>query len=196
MGLNLTNRKKKILLLFTIVSVVILTLNFLVEIEIPIKKELVIEKNIDEVWEIMGNQYAQVHVWSTNFKDSKPGGGSKFAGLDYSERITLTDRGETVQALDAFDPVSHSLSYHITKGLPSIAKKASATWSLISMDTANTKVVLEFNMTTKGIIGFIMANTIKEKIGVSAMELAAELKYYSEKGKPHPRKSASIKIKN
>jgi hypothetical protein len=34
------------------------------------KTELTIDKEINEEWEVMGNQFAQVHVWSSNFKES------------------------------------------------------------------------------------------------------------------------------
>ena len=99
-----------------------------------VKKEVIIEKKVEDVWEVMGNQFAQVDVWCSNFKTSKPGGKAKFPGLDYSYRDTTTDRGQTIQELDSFDPAKHSLNYHITKGAPGIAKKASAVWSLISIE--------------------------------------------------------------
>lgn len=155
---------------------------------IHVQKELVIDKEIESVWEIMGTQFAHVHLWSSNFKDSKPGGPARFKGIDCSERRTITDRGETVQQLDAFDSENHKLSYHITKGAPGIAKHADAVWSLKSSATNKTTVVLEFNMTTKGILGFLMTPLIKKGMGKSAMEIAEELKYYAENKTAHPRK--------
>ena len=65
--------------------------------KISVKKTLPINKNAAEVWEVMGNQFADVHLWSTNFKASIAGGNSAFSGIDYSERITVTDRGGTIQ---------------------------------------------------------------------------------------------------
>jgi hypothetical protein len=29
----------------------------------------IINKSISEVWDVMGNQFADVHLWSSNFKD-------------------------------------------------------------------------------------------------------------------------------
>ncbi|MEZ7930838.1 MAG: hypothetical protein QMC21_04870, partial [Flavobacteriales bacterium] len=37
-------------------------------------------------------------------------------------RATITDRGETIQLLDSFDPRNYRLAYHITKGMPGITK--------------------------------------------------------------------------
>ncbi len=159
--------------------------------KIQVKKELGIEKRIEEIWEIMGNQFAQVHLWSTNFKESKPGGSSKFPGIAFSERITLTDRGETIQQLDCFEPTTHRLAYHISKGAPGIAKHASAVWSLNSDTSSKTTVVLEFRMETKGLLGFLLSPLIKKGMGKSATEIAEDLKYYAENGIPHPRKVKS-----
>jgi hypothetical protein len=156
--------------------------------EIHVQQELFINKDVKSVWEVMGNQYAEVHKWSTNFKDSKPGGKAKFPALSYSERITQTGRGETVQALDKFDADNHSLAYHITKGAPGIAKHASAVWSLKKNSDASTNVILEFKMEPKGVMGFLMRPLIKKGMRKSALEIAEDLKHYVEKGQPHPRK--------
>jgi hypothetical protein len=159
--------------------------------KIHVQKELSIDKNVEEVWEIMGNQFAQVHLWSTNFKDSKPGGIAKFQGIDYSERITITERGETIQALDAFDTTTHSLAYHISKGAPVIAKRASAVWSLTSEGPNKTTVVLAFDMETKGFLGFLMTPLIKKGMEKAALEIAEDLKHYVENGTPSPRKEST-----
>tara|TARA_R110000744_G_scaffold320650_2_gene426811 strand:- start:996 stop:1538 length:543 start_codon:yes stop_codon:yes gene_type:complete len=174
--------------ILVIILAVVIGLYFVLDKRIHVQKELVVNKKVEEVWEVMGNQFARVHLWSTNFKDSKPGGSSKFPGLDYSARITVTDRGETIQELDAFDTAEHSLAYHISKGAPGIAKQASAIWSLNSDEADKTIVVLEFNMETKGFLGFLMTPMIKMGMGKSAAEIAGDLKYYVENGTPHPRK--------
>ncbi len=176
--------KKKLLYIVPIILAVIISLYFIMDKKIHVKKELEINKNVEEVWEVMGNQFAQVHLWSSNFKESKPGGSSKFPGLDYSERITVTDRGETVQVLDSFDASAHRLAYHISTGAPKIAKHASAVWSLRSENEAKTTVIIEFDMETKGLLGFIMTPLIKKRIGKSAVEIAEDLKNYVENGNP------------
>ena len=189
-------KKKRIMLIFTAIVVLLIGLNFILEKQIHIQKELEINQNVEVVWEIMGKQFAQVDKWSTNFKNSKPGGSPKFDGLAYSERITLTGRGETVQVLDSFDSTTHTLTYHITKGKPSIAKQASAIWSVNIVDANKSTVVLEFDMTTKGLLGFLMTPLIKKGIGKSALEIAEDLKHYVENGEPHPRKVEAIKSQN
>jgi hypothetical protein len=183
--------KIKLMYILAVILVIIIGLYFVMDKKIHVKKELAIDKKVEDVWEVMGNQFAQVHLWSTNFKDSKPGGTSKFTGLAYSKRITETDRGTTIQELDAFDATSYSLAYHISSGAPSIAKHASAVWSLKSDGANATTVVLEFNMETQGFLGFLMTPMIKLGMGKSAVEIADDLKHYVETGTASPRKVKS-----
>jgi uncharacterized protein YndB with AHSA1/START domain len=152
-------------------------------------KEVIIEKNIQDVWEVMGNQFGQVHLWSSNFLESKPEGESKFEGLAYSIRNTLTERGETIQELDVFDTTNYSLSYHITKGAPEVAEQTSAVWFLSSEDDNTTKATFEFSMVPKAMVNEEMASKIEMGLTHSASEMAEELKYYLENGQPHSRKS-------
>ncbi len=150
---------------------------------------LIINCSSADVWAIMGKQFSDVHLWSSNFKASKPGGTEKFSGIDYSFRATQTDRGETIQVLDTFDSENYRLAYHITKGIPTIAKSASAVWSLRPINSNQTEVILEFDMEVKNAIGYLLSPLIKLKIAKSAREIAEELKYYMENGNVHPRKT-------
>ena len=36
--------------------------------------KLTIEKNANDVWQVMGNQFDQIHIWASFFKDSNPSG--------------------------------------------------------------------------------------------------------------------------
>ena len=150
--------------------------------KIHVERELVINRNATDVWAVMGLQFAQVHLWSSNFLDSQPGGVKKFAALDYSHRATITDRGETIQELDSFDSENYKLAYHITKGMPGIAKTASGVWSLAALENNKTMVTIAFDMEVKNVPGYFLSPIIKLKIGKSAEAITAELKYYMENG--------------
>jgi hypothetical protein len=149
-----------------------------------IKVELTIKKSIQEVWEVMGNQFGYADKWSSNFKTSKPGGEAKFSGLEYSLRDTTTDRGNTIQELTAFDPNKYTLSYVITKGAPEISKMAGAEWSLVSESENVSKVSMDFIMEPKMPINEEMGAKIRMGLTASVKELAEELKFYLETGKP------------
>jgi hypothetical protein len=188
---SITKTKKIMITIALIIAIPLITLSIIGQQKTHVKSELTINKNTDEVWEVMGKQFGDVHLWSSNFKDSKPAGDKIFEGIDYSQRITITDRGETIQVLDTFDSANYKLTYHISKGLPGIAKTAVGIWSLKPIQNNQTMVVLEFNMESKNIIGYLLSPIIKLKLGKSAGEIAEELKHYMENGTAHPRNAPS-----
>lgn len=150
-----------------------------------IKVQVTVSKPISEVWEVMGNQFGHAHLWSSNFKTSKPGGEAKFEGIDYSLRDTTTPNGNTIQELTEFDAKSHSLSYEITAGRPEIAKFVSSHWYLTATDDG-TVVQMDTVMEPKMELPEEMAKKIQMGLTASFNQLANELKYYVENGKPHP----------
>jgi hypothetical protein len=186
-----TKLKKIMIIVIAVIVVLLGGLYIMAEKSIQVRAELIIDKDIDAVWEVMGTQYTQVHLWSTNFKDSKAGGNPKLPGLNYLHRITQTGRGETIQELDKFDIDNYTLTYHISKGAPEIAKTAVGIWSLAPVESNKTKVILEFELETNGFKGLMLSSIVKLKLGKSAMELAEELKFYVENGEAHPRKIES-----
>ena len=111
--------------------------------------EIKINANINNVWAVMGEDFAGASKWSTNFQTSKPFGDKKFEGLDYSGRETTTERGLTIQVLDKYEPENYSLEYHITEGIPPVGKSASSHWYLKS-DSEGTIAFFDYDMELKG----------------------------------------------
>lgn len=186
-----TKKTKMITLTISLAIIGSIIIGLFTKVTIEVTQEIKINKSSEEVWEVMGNQFTQVHLWSTNFKESKAGGNPKLAQLDYLHRVTLTERGKTVQEMDAYDAQNHSLSYHITEGLPKIAKLAKAVWSLDSISKEQTTANFLFIMETNGLIGTLLKPVFTKKITQSAAEIAEDLKHYVEHNTPHPRKVAS-----
>lgn len=144
-----------------------------------------INKPILEVWEVMGNQFGHAHLWSSNFKTSKPGGEAKFEGIDYSLRDTTTPNGNTIQELTEFDAKNFSLRYEITAGKPEIAKFVTSHWYLTETDEG-TVVKMDSIMEPKMELPEEMSTKIKMGLTASFNQLANELKYYLENGEHQP----------
>ena len=184
--------KKKPMIIGLVITVVALALvHVFASRELHFNEEVLINKNVNEVWQVLGNEFPEAHVWSTNFISSKPGGEPKLEGLAYRHRETMTAKGEIFQELDTFDPANYSLSYHVSKGVPPIAKSLKGVWGLTKVGDDQTRLNVQFIFETKGLIGFVMSPIVSKKIGKGAKEIAEELKYYMENGKPHPRKLES-----
>ena len=175
-----------------VIAVALLLVHFFVNRTLQFTEEVIIEKPTGEVWEVLGNQFAEPHLWATNFKASKPGGKPKLSGLAYKHRATVTDNGDNWQELDSFDPTNYSLSYHISKGKPSIAKWATGSWKLTKISDTQTRLKVDFILETKGLPGFLMSPMVNKKVGKASQEIVEEFKYYLENEKPHPRKLAAL----
>ena len=151
-------------------------------------KKITIGKSVEDVWEVLGNQFGEISKWSSLIRESKVYGDSKLAGINYSQRETNTTNGITKQEMTSFNPEQYSLSYKSISGTPPIIKEVRAHWSLSKKDANNTNLVLDFTADMKG-LGFIIAPIAKIKLGKIGDELLDELKYYIENGSPHPRKT-------
>ena len=150
-------------------------------------KKTTINKPVEEVWEVLGNQFGQISNWASLIKESKVYGDSKLSGVNYSIRETNTLKGITKQEITSFEPVKHSLSYKSISGTPPIIKEVRAHWSLKKNESNNTMLVMDFTADMKG-LGFILVPIVKKKLSKIGDELLEELKYYLENEKPHPRK--------
>ena len=153
-------------------------------------KELSVAKPIEEVWEVLGNQFGKIDNWASIISHSEVSGSSKIPGVDYSIRSTKTTSGDTQQELTGFNPDQHTISYKSISGTPPIIKQVHAHWSLTKKDANNTHLVLDFVAEMKG-LGFILAPVAKIKLGKVGDVLLDDLKYYVENGQPHPRKVAA-----
>jgi hypothetical protein len=191
--MKMNKKKKRGLVISLLILMLIFISNFFISYTVDVKQELTINANIDSTWQVMGTEFSEVDLWCANFIESEAGGSKKFNGIDYSKRVTLTAKGENTQVIDDFDPTSHILKYHISKGKPGIAKEASAIWSLVDLGANKTKVVLEFKFITKGWLGLLMSGKVRSGISSTSAEIAEELKYYMENGTAHPRKIESLK---
>ncbi|MFT5072128.1 MAG: hypothetical protein ACI8V8_002102 [Chitinophagales bacterium] len=187
--MKMTRKKKRGFGVSLLILILIFISNIFISYTVDVKQELAINANIDSTWQVLGTEFSEVDLWCANFIKSEAGGSKKFNGIDYSTRVTVTAKGENTQELDEFDPANHLLKYHITEGKPSIAKEASAIWSLVDLGLNKTKVVLEFKFVGKGWIGLLMSGKVRSGIMGTSAEIVEELKYYMEKGKPHPNNS-------
>ena len=156
-------------------------------------RKLSIAKPVEEVWEILGNQFGEIDKWASIILTSEVSGEAKIPGVNYSIRSTKTTGGDTKQELTGFDAKNYMISYKSISGTPAIIKQVSAVWKLKNGGENTTILVLDFKAEMKG-LGFILAPIAKIKLGKVGDVLLEDFKYYVENGKPHARKLAVSKL--
>lgn len=153
-----------------------------------IKTELIIEKNANNIWQVMGIQFDEIHLWSSFFKDSKPTGENKFDGINFSARNTVIEGGINTHTLDLFDSENFILAYTVTSGTPPFANKAGAEWALEIINENTSKASITVNIDLKEGIPEKKVIEVKSWLNKSSNEMLEDLKHYVETGNLHPRK--------
>lgn len=157
-----------------------------------INKEVVIAKSVQDVWNVLGNQFGAIDKWASLISKSEVSGRAELPGVNYSIRSTQTKRGATKQQLTVFDPEKHVIAYEAIEGRPFFLSRVEAKWSVTDLYDGRSKLNLDMDIDKAGLAGVILGPLAKVKLGKLADELMDEFKYYSENDKPHPRKVASM----
>jgi hypothetical protein len=153
-----------------------------------IRTEVIIEKNANDIWQVMGIQFDEIHVWASFFKDSKPAGENKFDGINFSARDTVVEGGTNTHSLDLFDSEKFTLSYTVTAGAPPFANKVGAAWALEIINDHKSKASITINLELKDGIPEEKVSEVKIWLHSSSNDMLEDLKHYVETGRLHPRK--------
>lgn len=152
-----------------------------------VKKEIIINKPIDEVWEVLGNQYGEAYKWARGLYHSEAHGKPKINGAVCSNRACDTSFGKLREEVKVFQP-NKQLSYEVIEGFPSFVETGINNWYLSKLDDNRTKVTMHFQGKTTGIMGAIMGPMMKMNLKKGLGQALSDFKYYVENGKPSPEK--------
>lgn len=155
-----------------------------------VSRSIYIDRPIDSLWEISALEFGNIGHWSASLDHSEEGKGSHFEGAACTERVcTPNAKGlsETVERIIDFKPADYQFTYEIAQGLPGFVSYATNTWTHKAKGNG-TELTMTAHMELKGLMGSIMGNVMKKKMGQLLYENLEELKFYSETGEVHPRK--------
>jgi len=162
-----------------------------------ITRTLMIDKPIEEVWDILANRYTEAGSWASAVYMSRPREGTpKVAEAPVLGRICETSLGPIVESIETFNTETRTLAYSATaKKMPSFLTGLLYTWKLTAAGPNSTRVdmvltadiAFPFNV----LMGWMMRLQFKGAIDSSL----AELKYFVETGRPHPKKVKTARNK-
>ena len=154
-------------------------------------KQLTINKPIEDVWDVLGNQFGEIDKWASLIHQSEMSGESTIPGMLHSIRSTETTGGPTKQELTVFNADEYTIAYKAIAGTPGFFKSVNAEWSLVEKDDNITGLTLDFEVQFKG-LGILLSPVVKMKLGKVGDELLDDFKFYVENGKPHARKLEAV----
>ncbi len=156
-----------------------------------IKKEITVNKSIEKAWDVLGNQFGEAYQWASGLNHSNAYGKPQLEGATCNNRSCDTTQGKIEEVIRTFDPKNHMLEYEVIDGFPFFVDTGINKWKL----TANgntTKVNIDFNLKTKGLMGFIMNPMMKMQMNKLIGFVLEDFKHYVETGQPSPRKAKEL----
>lgn len=153
-----------------------------------VKKEIAVNKPISEVWEVLGNQYADAYKWARGLYHSEGFGAPKLEGASCNNRTCDTSFGRIQEEIRVFDSNNYILEYEVIKGFPGFIKQGINKWTLTKVNDRQTKVVMHFKGETQGFLGIIMGPMMGYQLKKNLGDVLGDFKYYVETGKPSPGK--------
>lgn len=150
-------------------------------------KKADINKNIDEVWQVLGHDFAHPHKWASSVHHSE-GYGEPVASISCNQRSCDTAIGSIKERLKHFSESDYSLSIDIVEGLPIPMKTGGSAWKLSKLSDEMTLLTFKVEFHFKA-WAFMLKPLMKRKLGKMARELTEDFVFYVENGIPHPRKA-------
>lgn len=152
-----------------------------------VKKEIIVNQSIGEVWEVLGNQYAEAYKWARGLYHSEGEGQPKIQGATCNNRLCDTSFGALREEVRVFKP-NQQLSYEVIEGFPGFIKKGINNWYLKKVSETQTQVTMHFVGETQGVMGLLMGPMMKMNLNKGLGEALLDFKHYVEKGEPSPAK--------
>lgn len=152
-----------------------------------IEKEILINKNIADVWKVLGHDFAHPYKWASAVNHSE-GKGKPLATTQCDERACQTVMGNIREKLTHYSDENYHLSYIVSEGMPAMVKTATNDWKLTKVKEGATHLKIKMEFALQGVMGFVMQPLMKMKLEKLGSEMVEDFAHYAEKGTPHPRK--------
>ncbi|MBN8718445.1 MAG: SRPBCC family protein [Sediminibacterium magnilacihabitans] len=157
-----------------------------------IEKEIIVNKDIESAWNVIGTQFADAYKWASPVNHSE-GSGAGINGSTCSQRGCATTMGKLKEKILQYSSENHLISWQAVQGMPSMVKFAKNTWTLTSIEQNKTKVNMKMDIEVGGLMGFLMQPMMKMQMSSMGNTLTSDFKYYLEKGQPSPKKVKAMR---
>nr|WP_298928289.1 SRPBCC family protein [uncultured Allomuricauda sp.] len=156
------------------------------------KKEIIINKPIEAIWEVLGNQFGDAYKWASGLNHSKAFSPPVIKGAPSNNRSCELPSGKIKEVIRKFDPGNYVLEYEVIEGFPFFVDTAINNWQLTAISPERTKVDMHLIVKTKGLVGSIMNPMMKMQLKKQIAHIPNDLKYYVETGNPSQNKAKEI----
>ncbi|OAV45179.1 SRPBCC family protein [Lewinella sp. 4G2] len=157
-----------------------------------IKTTFTVNKPIDQVWDVLGNDFGGAAKWASGLYHSEGYGAPQIEGAACNNRACDTDFGKIKEVIKTFDAKHYHLAYAVIEGFPGFVKSGVNNWRLTPKGN-QTQVDIHFIGELQGVMGFLMKPMMKMKLGGAIKQAGKDFKHYVETGKPSAKKAKELK---
>ncbi|MEL6191922.1 MAG: SRPBCC family protein [Bacteroidota bacterium] len=154
-------------------------------------KTTTVDKPIEKVWEILGNQFGEAYKWAGGLYHSEGFGTPALEYAPFNSRACNTSQGKITEEIRVFDPENYKLVYEVVKGFPGFVEVGKNQWSLSPVGD-KTEVHMHLVIETKGIMGFIMGPMMGMQLKKVVSTVLEDFKHFVETGSPSPSKAKEM----
>ncbi len=154
--------------------------------------ETVIDKPAATVWEVVGIQFGDAHLWASALNHSFGHGAAIDGSVCEARTCDVQGMGRINEKLRLFDPANFTLAYEVTEGFPFFVTRGLNRWQLLPEGNNRARLRSTATVETKGLIGLMMAPMMEMQMSSLMRRTLEDLKFYVENGRPHARKQKAL----
>ena len=159
-----------------------------------LRNQIYIDASADQVWEALGERFMMVSEWAAPITSSCPVD-QRTPGIGVTRSCTIAafgpvEPGIVKERLTKFDRERMVFEYEAIEGMPRFVEHAVNRWGIVSVNDARSIVRIHATVRLRG-IARVFSWLFERQFQSGGARVAEELKYFVERGEPHPRKQAA-----
>jgi hypothetical protein len=165
------------------------------EKEIKLSKSLTVNVSADDLWQIVGPQFADAGKWSTAVDHSAGHGEGNFDGASCDSRsCDLSAKGfkSVNEKITEYDEANRTMSFDVVQGMPGFVTYTNNRTIVSDLGQGRSKAELQITIRMKPLMGNLLGGMFKKNLSNVIDSALDDLKVYAETGKPSARKQARM----
>ncbi len=155
-----------------------------------IKRQFTVNASADQLWEIMGLQFAHVSQWASSIYSSRERNSDLvLVDAPCSGRTCETSMGSFKENILTYDKQRKIVSYD-AKGdkMPFFVRQLANKWTFTPIAGDKCQVDMCMEISLLPVFNLLMGPIMRIQMGGVINQIIEELTYFAETGNPHPRK--------
>ena len=161
--------------------------NIMAQNGFQLQKEILINVPANQLWEMVGPGFVDVYKWSSNVDHAEGQGTPEFEGAVCNERfckVNVKGFSSISEKLTYYSNDEMNLAYEVKAGMPKFVTKAANNWTVVAVGNNQSKLVMNAEFGSKGLMGKLMNGMMKSKMEKTLQTVLNDAKVYAETGQP------------